>query len=213
VGVVEIEAVAEGAVEQGGAGRGVAGTVAEHRRAAGGKPEGAGGGEQRRRAFGVVAAAQHVADEVEHEEARAGADGFRESAEVEAGGVFGENFCYLGHGRVPPHDFWANCDAARVAREGGVAAGGERGFGQIPGEGLALVGCGRRKRGIGAGCADKSAVPRTLRAAGIRARGEGARHSDKMASVTWRAGPGWRRRRWLGGTGVSLHPRNLGRYP
>ncbi len=71
MGVVEIEAVAERAVQEGGAGRRIARGIAEHAGIAGGEAEGAGGGEQGRGAFRVVAGADDVADQVEHEEARA----------------------------------------------------------------------------------------------------------------------------------------------
>ena len=71
MGVVEIERMAERAVEEGGAGRGPAARVAEHAGMAGADAERPGGAEQGLRALRVVAGAHDVADQVEHEQARA----------------------------------------------------------------------------------------------------------------------------------------------
>jgi hypothetical protein len=68
MGVVEIQAVCEGAVEEGSAGRPPAGAVAEHRGAAGAEAECPCGGQQRRAAVGFVATADHVAGEIEQQQ-------------------------------------------------------------------------------------------------------------------------------------------------
>ena len=68
VGVVEIERMGEGAVDQGGSGRRIAGRITNHAGAAAGKAEACDGGEQARGRFRIVAGAQRNAGDVEHQQ-------------------------------------------------------------------------------------------------------------------------------------------------
>jgi hypothetical protein len=101
VGVVEIEAMGQRAVQHGCPGRGVAGAIAEHGGATGRQPEGAGRGEQGRGALRIMPAADDVADEVEHEEARALLHFRRQGREIERRAIFGNGFGDGGHDVSP----------------------------------------------------------------------------------------------------------------
>ena len=101
VGVVEVEAMRQGAVQQRRAGRGVAGGIAEDGGAAGGEAEGADHGQQGRGAFRIVAAADDVADQIQHEVAGAFLHFGRQGGEVERRAIGGDGFGDGGHGVSP----------------------------------------------------------------------------------------------------------------
>ncbi len=100
VGVVEVQRMRQRSVEECGAGGGVAGGVAEHAGVAGGHAHGARGGEEGRGAFRVVAGADDVADQVEHQEARTFHHVGRQAIEANVGGELRE-FGGDAHGWVP----------------------------------------------------------------------------------------------------------------
>ncbi len=89
VGVIEVERVGQGAVEEGGAGGAVAVVVAEDAAGADSHAGGADHAEEGRGALGVMAGADDVADEVEQQEAGAGDDLGRQGGEGEVGGKSG----------------------------------------------------------------------------------------------------------------------------
>ena len=86
MGIVEVEGVTEGTVEEGGAGRSVTGGVAEDGGVPGGEAQGADGGEEGGRALGVMPGSDDVADEVEDQEACAGYNVGRELAQADGSG-------------------------------------------------------------------------------------------------------------------------------
>ena len=137
VGVVEIERVAEGGVEEGSAHRRVARGVAEHARVARGDAERAGGGEHRRRALRVVAGADDVADEIEHQEAGARGDVRGDGRQRDAGGESGEGPGDLhreclgvswwdGLGRLARVEYRASAGRQQAPVSGGVPGDGRR---------------------------------------------------------------------------------------
>ena len=101
MGVVEVERMGQRAVQHRRAGRGVAGAVAEHRRAAGGHAQRPGHRQQGRGAFGVVPAADDVADQVEHQESGAFLDLRRQGGEIQRRTIGGEGLGDGGHGGFP----------------------------------------------------------------------------------------------------------------
>ena len=90
VRVVEVERMRQRAVQERGAGGRVAGGIAEHAGIARRHAHGAHRGEERRRAFGVVPRADDVADQVEHQEARALHHLGRQPVQADAGGELRE---------------------------------------------------------------------------------------------------------------------------
>ena len=88
--VVEVQRVRQRAVQQRRACRSVAGGVAEHAGIAGGHAHRADRGEERGRALGVVPGADDVADQVEHQEARALHHVGRQPVEADVGGELRE---------------------------------------------------------------------------------------------------------------------------
>ena len=101
VGVVEVQRMRQRAVQERGAGGRVARGVAEHAGIAGGHAHGADRGEERRRALRVMPRADDVADQVQHQEARALHHVRRQAVEADVGGELRE-FCGDAHGDVPP---------------------------------------------------------------------------------------------------------------
>ena len=99
VGVVEIQRVAEHAVEHGGDGRRVAAAQAEGRRFAGPvKPEITHRAEERGRRIRVARGANDAADEIHRKALRPLGDLGRKSVVFQFGDVSREDFRLIGHG-------------------------------------------------------------------------------------------------------------------